>query len=701
MVAMTRREWSWIGLAFIVLLALLACSPSLGAASEVEASAQELEEAALLEFDADTVEFLTEFVEMESTEQVAPRPISSHKSAPSSSKSSAKVKTSAPKSKKTSKVTWDPRGQSTSVRLSPPAHQVAFRRFVSRNARKYRTTGAAALEFSKFTKNREHIVGLNDKLKRHPEAEKVFKSAGPFATWTTQEFKKRLLNAKNPRKRSKKTGKSVSKKPTKQVATSKFPKKPSQKAKKAGGRALLEHESETSIEWIRPEFVDYHEDDLAAPMGHFATSSELMEFEAEVAADSDASFAAAGSPPRKTGAGHTVGTAGGSAGKSGRTAADSGGSAGKSGKSGGQGGETAGKSGKTGGGDGSIALPAHSGAVVSDESLAEALEKSNSGCFKDGCAIYRPQPYGVDRNFVGKYYVDAAQTKQITRESVRAALERLPGINVDKLDRTWTRLSFIGNSPGVGMTRALWENNYLTFDGRAFQQGQCGSCWAETAVNAVQKDISRHRSSVPRLSVQQLLDCVKTEDSNGCLGGTPMDALDWLAQNAVASSSDYPRLDPPSSGACRPAPSASQLGILTKGWQMIAPACPDSNPTCKGQEVNELALIEALETAFLPIVYVDATNWQHYSGGLFPVHLCSSSLDAGNHVVEVAGYGYHKNVPNPMPKMPNEPNPTGLFYWVLRNTWSEKWGEYGYIRVPMGINACGVANFMIRVKSPS
>jgi hypothetical protein len=71
MVAMTRREWSWIGLAFIVLLALLACSPSLGAASEVEASAQELEEAALLEFDADTVEFLTEFVEMESTEQVS------------------------------------------------------------------------------------------------------------------------------------------------------------------------------------------------------------------------------------------------------------------------------------------------------------------------------------------------------------------------------------------------------------------------------------------------------------------------------------------------------------------------------------------------------------------------------------------------------------------------------------------------------
>ena len=63
-------------------------------------------------------------------------------------------------------------------------------------------------------------------------------------------------------------------------------------------------------------------------------------------------------------------------------------------------------------------------------------------------------------------------------------------------------------------------------------------------------------------------------------------------------------------------------------------------------------------------VAVDATNWSTYSSGVFSN--CASSL---NHGVLLVG--------------------STADTWKVKNSWSDKWGESGYIRLPRG-NTCGI-----------
>jgi len=72
--------------------------------------------------------------------------------------------------------------------------------------------------------------------------------------------------------------------------------------------------------------------------------------------------------------------------------------------------------------------------------------------------------------------------------------------------------------------------------------------------------------------------------------------------------------------------------------------------------------------------WVNAAPWQLYQGGIF-AQGCNQDVD---HAVLVVGYG----------------SDGGLDYWILKNSWGTKWGEFGYIRLKRGksgVGQCGVA----------
>ncbi len=66
-------------------------------------------------------------------------------------------------------------------------------------------------------------------------------------------------------------------------------------------------------------------------------------------------------------------------------------------------------------------------------------------------------------------------------------------------------------------------------------------------------------------------------------------------------------------------------------------------------------------------VVIDASDWQLYKSGIFE---CGETKKGQiNHAVLLVGYDEEA--------------------WIVKNSWGNKWGEEGYIRLRMG-NTCGI-----------
>jgi len=74
-------------------------------------------------------------------------------------------------------------------------------------------------------------------------------------------------------------------------------------------------------------------------------------------------------------------------------------------------------------------------------------------------------------------------------------------------------------------------------------------------------------------------------------------------------------------------------------------------------------------------IALDATAMQFYSSGIIkPGFLCSDKPDGLNHGVAVFGEAY---------------NGQATPYWIVKNSWGNRWGEQGFCRMKIG-NTCGI-----------
>jgi len=196
-------------------------------------------------------------------------------------------------------------------------------------------------------------------------------------------------------------------------------------------------------------------------------------------------------------------------------------------------------------------------------------------------------------------------------------------------------------------------------------QGQCGSCWAFSATEAIESAWFLAGHPLTSLSPQQIVDCDQGNGDEGCNGGDTTTAYAYVIKaKGQEPESDYPYTG--EDGTC--AFNSKDILAKIRSWKYITTT------------MNETEMLEKLYITGPLSICVDATTWQFYFGGIIE-HLCSSAPDDLDHCVMITGYGQRldwldRNTP----------------VWNIRNSWGSDWGYDGYLYVERGYNLCGVAD---------
>ena len=203
-------------------------------------------------------------------------------------------------------------------------------------------------------------------------------------------------------------------------------------------------------------------------------------------------------------------------------------------------------------------------------------------------------------------------------------------------------------------------------------QGQCGDCWAESAVAVLEGLYAAQHGQLDQLSVEQAAECTPQERDAGCEGGWPIDALRYAASTGgICTEEGYPTtIGNGQDTACN-----ATLGKTCQRDLKISRV--DSVPTG-----NESMLLRVLGVGVVSVA-IDASGQGFYSyasgvyNGMFngDPDCTTTGLD---HAVALIGAGRTVG---------------GTPIWIVRNSWgATQWGRLGgYIIMEQGSNVCGIA----------
>jgi len=185
-------------------------------------------------------------------------------------------------------------------------------------------------------------------------------------------------------------------------------------------------------------------------------------------------------------------------------------------------------------------------------------------------------------------------------------------------------------------------------------QGYCGSCWAFASTAVIESSVAKATGMLFDLSVQQMTVCAPNPDecggTGGCSGSTAELAFDYVASSFALVEEfqySYANYFGGSGNTCTVPESA---GATISGYVQL----PSNNYT---------ALVNAVATTGPVAVSVDASAWSAYESGVFDG--CNQVNPDIDHAVVLIGYG----------------SENGQNYWLVRNSWSASWGEFGYIKL--------------------
>jgi len=185
-------------------------------------------------------------------------------------------------------------------------------------------------------------------------------------------------------------------------------------------------------------------------------------------------------------------------------------------------------------------------------------------------------------------------------------------------------------------------------------QGQCGSCWAFSAIGIIEGWHFNQKGELLDLSEQQINDCAGSFGNQGCNGGWHDKAVDWSATKGNCLQTAYPYK------------ARNQVCQTT-----CAPATKPNPSAPKG--TTEAALSTALAVGPVGVAVDASGGFQSYHSGVMSTG-CGTQL---NHAILAVGFSSKGPAATPN-------------YWIVKNSWGTTWGDKGYISLVTGKNMCGI-----------
>jgi cathepsin F len=193
-----------------------------------------------------------------------------------------------------------------------------------------------------------------------------------------------------------------------------------------------------------------------------------------------------------------------------------------------------------------------------------------------------------------------------------------------------------------------------------YDQGQCGSCWAFSATETIESYYAIAGYPLTELSMQQIVDCDTSGSDQGCNGGFPTGAYQYVeSAGGLDSLQQYPYTA--EDGSCQ-------------DNQQDAVATVTNYNSVNGEDGLYQQSSTSASSGGGPVsVCVDASSWQDYSGGVLTS--CGDDVD---HCVQLTGYAQYGQ--------------SGA-YWIVRNSWGTDWGQNGYIWIAIGQDLCSIGDY--------
>jgi C1A family cysteine protease len=201
-------------------------------------------------------------------------------------------------------------------------------------------------------------------------------------------------------------------------------------------------------------------------------------------------------------------------------------------------------------------------------------------------------------------------------------------------------------------------------------QGMCGSCYAFAVLEEIESQIMIKTNKSYELSRQELMDCAKNGfGSLGCGGGLLYGVHYYIkAREGISEAKDYPY--EANESECR-REKVAKVTIKLKDIRWF--------------ETNDEDILKQALYTFGPVAAIIDNlhdSFFRYSHGIYYEPECEES-ELYSHAIVIVGFG----------------SDSGEDYWTIKNSYGERWGEKGYMRIARNRdNHCKIASFNMLTK---